>query len=143
MRAHWAEFGRNYYSRHDYEAIDATRRKGWWTICARRCRPARHELRRPRPSPPPTISPTPTRSTPRSATHQGIRVCFASGARIVYRLSGTGTEGATLRVYLERFEPDPPSDEDTQHFLAPLIAIADEVAGIGERTGRADPDVIT
>ena len=81
---------------------------GWWTTCAPACRACRARASAPRPSPPPTISPTPIRSTPRSAQHQGIRLHFASGARIVYRLSGTGTEGATLRVYLERFEPDPP-----------------------------------
>ena len=60
----------------------------------------------------------------------------------MFRLSGTGTEGATLRVYLERFEPEA-VEEDTQAFLAPLIAIADEVAEIRKRTGRAEPDVIT
>ena len=142
VRAHWAEFGRNYYSRHDYEAIDAKKARG---AGGRRCARSWPGLpgttaSAPRRSPPPTISPTPTRSTARSAEHQGIRLHFASGARIVYRLSGTGTEGATLRVYLERFEPER-LDEDTQAFLAPLIAIADEVAGIRQRTGRADPDV--
>ena len=73
---------------------------------------------------------------------QGVRIHFASGSRVVFRLSGTGTEGATLRVYLERYEPSR-IDEDTQAFLAPLIAIADQVAEIGKRTGRSAPDVIT
>ena len=73
---------------------------------------------------------------------QGVRIRFAGGSRIVYRLSGTGTEGATLRVYLERYEPSR-VEEDTQTFLAPLIAIADEVAEIGRRTGRTAPDVVT
>ena len=76
--------------------------------------------------------------------NQGIRVLFADGSRIVYRLSGTGTAGATLRVYIERFEPDPARhDEDTQAILKPLIAVADELAGISARTGRAAPSVIT
>ncbi len=76
--------------------------------------------------------------------HQGIRVMFADGSRIVYRLSGTGTAGATLRVYIERFEPDPSrQDEDTQVALAELITAAGDLAGIHERTGRDRPDVIT
>ncbi len=142
VRAHWAEFGRNYYSRHDYEAIDAKKAQGLVD-----------DLRARLPGLPGTSFGAETVTTaddfaytdPVDASvseHQGIRLHFASGARIVYRLSGTGTEGATLRVYLERFEPTR-LDEDTQAFLAPLIAIADEVAGIGQRTGRADPDVIT
>jgi phosphoglucomutase len=75
---------------------------------------------------------------------QGIRILFEGGARIVYRLSGTGTEGATLRVYLESYEPDPAKhDRDTQMALAPLIRIADQLAQIRERTGREAPSVIT
>ena len=77
-------------------------------------------------------------------TKQGIRIGFDDGARIVFRLSGTGTEGATLRVYLERFEPDPARQgADTQAALAPLIALAERIAGIAERTGRSAPTVIT
>jgi len=75
---------------------------------------------------------------------QGIRIGFADGSRIVYRLSGTGTEGATLRVYLERYEPDPQRQhQDTQAAMAPLIRLADSLAEITARTGRAVPDVIT
>ena len=75
---------------------------------------------------------------------QGVRVGFADGSRIVFRLSGTGTEGATLRVYLERFEPDPAQQGiETQAALASLIAAADELAGIRARTGRSTPTVIT
>ena len=78
------------------------------------------------------------------STKQGIRLLFAGGARIVYRLSGTGTAGATLRVYLERFEPDPAKhDQDPQTALRPLITLADQLAGIAARTGRAAPSVIT
>ena len=72
------------------------------------------------------------------------RIGFDDGSRIVFRLSGTGTTGATLRVYIERFEPDASGhDLDTQQALTDLIAAADELAGIRERTGRAAPDVIT
>ncbi|HHO68162.1 MAG TPA: alpha-D-glucose phosphate-specific phosphoglucomutase, partial [Gammaproteobacteria bacterium] len=73
-----------------------------------------------------------------------IRVLFGDGSRIVYRLSGTGTEGATLRVYLERYEPDTErQQQDTQQALADLIRLADDIAGIRERTGRDRPTVIT
>ena len=76
--------------------------------------------------------------------NQGVRLIFADGSRIVLRLSGTGTSGATLRVYLERYEPDPARhDMDTQEALADLIAAAESLAGIASRTGRAAPDVIT
>ena len=78
------------------------------------------------------------------STAQGIRIGLASGSRIVFRLSGTGTEGATLRVYLERFEADAAKHGvETQQALAPLIALADRLAGIRERTGRERPTVIT
>ena len=78
------------------------------------------------------------------STAQGIRIGLADGSRIVFRLSGTGTEGATLRVYLERFEADPSRhDLPTQDALDGLIRLADELAGIRARTGRAQPTVIT
>jgi len=78
------------------------------------------------------------------STGQGIRIGFDDGARIVFRLSGTGTEGATLRVYLERFEPDPArQDVATQQALGPLIAAAERIAGIRDRTGRDRPTVVT
>ncbi len=69
--------------------------------------------------------------------HQGVRVMFEGGSRIVYRLSGTGTVGATLRVYIERYEP-PTGDlgQDTQAALADLIALSRGLAGIEARTGR-------
>jgi len=77
-------------------------------------------------------------------TQQGVRVFFDDDARIVYRLSGTGTEGATLRIYLERFEPDPArQDAATQGALATLVDIADRVAGVKKRTGRTAPSVMT
>ena len=75
---------------------------------------------------------------------QGIRIGFKDGSRIVYRLSGTGTEGATLRVYIEAYEPDSARHElDTQQALAELISIANALAGIRDRTGREQPTVIT
>ena len=78
---------------------------------------------------------------------RGFDLCavgLTDGSRIVYRLSGTGTGGATLRVYMERYEPDPAKqDLDSQEALAGLIAMADKVAGISKRTGRDKPSVIT
>jgi phosphoglucomutase len=78
------------------------------------------------------------------ATKQGVRIVMTDGSRIVYRLSGTGTEGATLRVYLERYEADPEFLHlPTQQALYPLILIAEQVAGIADWTGRAHPTVTT
>jgi phosphoglucomutase len=76
--------------------------------------------------------------------HQGLRILFADGSRIVLRLSGTGTEGATLRVYLERFELDPAMhDQSPQDAVRDLIETTETLAGIKARTGRAAPTVIT
>jgi phosphoglucomutase len=73
-----------------------------------------------------------------------VRLVFEDGARIVFRLSGTGTEGATLRLYLERYEADPAKlDEPVQQALADLAALADELAGIRQRTGMNAPTVAT
>ena len=72
------------------------------------------------------------------------RILFDDASRIVFRLSGTGTEGATLRLYLERYEPaDGTIDADTDAMLGDLVAAAEAIAGIAARTGRTAPDVIT
>ena len=80
-----------------------------------------------------------------SATqNQGVRVLFEGGSRVVFRLSGTGTECATLRVYLERYEPvDGRLDEETPKMLAALVAAAEAIARITRHTGRSSPDVVT
>ncbi len=76
--------------------------------------------------------------------NQGLRVMFADGARIVYRLSGTGTAGATLRVYIERYEADPAKQfVETQQALSDLIALSHEIAEIERFTQRKTPSVIT
>ena len=78
------------------------------------------------------------------SSKQGIRILFSNGARIVYRLSGTGTEGATLRVYIEQPETDPAKlEQDPQVSLAGLIRLSAEIAQIEQFTGRTAPDVIT
>ncbi len=144
VMSHWAEFGRNYYSRHDYEAIDSNAattlmdhlrgrlgsipgQKVAGLVVAKADDFAYHD---------------PVDGS--ISRNQGIRVMFEGGSRVVFRLSGTGTAGATLRVYLERFEPDPAKHgEETQAALSDLIMAAEELAGISSRTGRAAPDVIT
>jgi len=141
---HWRTYGRNYYTRHDYEEVDAAAANALMAALRDRLATLPGE---------PAAGSTITTADDFSYTdpvdgsvssHQGIRIAFADGGRIVYRLSGTGTAGATLRVYLERFEPDPARQhQDTATALAPLAAAADSLAALHARTGRARPDVIT
>jgi len=144
LRGHWETYGRDYYTRHDYEAIPtavgerlvADLRAGLPTLPGKSFAGLRvtsaddfayHD-------------PTDGSVSPR----QGVRVLFDNGARAVFRLSGTGTEGATLRVYLENFEPDPARHAlDPQGVLASVMQAADAIGGIRERTGREKPDVVT
>ncbi|MCF6209249.1 MAG: alpha-D-glucose phosphate-specific phosphoglucomutase [Gammaproteobacteria bacterium] len=143
MREHWAKYGRNYYSRHDYEGVDAVSAETLMTGLREELKtlPGRQlgQL---------TVATADdfsyTDPVDGSVSRgQGIRIGFSEGSRIVFRLSGTGTEGATLRVYLERFEADPAHhDQDTQQALADLIAIAVDVADIQRLTGRELPTVI-
>jgi phosphoglucomutase len=141
---HWARFGRNYYARHDYEAIDTTKANALMTALesALAGLPGR------------TFGPLTVSVADQFAyvdpvdgsesRNQGVRVMFACGSRIVFRLSGTGTEGATLRVYLERYEtPGGRLGEDTPTMLADLVAAAEAIAGIAAHTGRDAPDVVT
>ncbi|MER8802970.1 alpha-D-glucose phosphate-specific phosphoglucomutase [Mesorhizobium sp. M0998] len=141
---HWAAYGRNYYSRHDYEEVETDRANALVG-----------ELRAKLGSLPGTsVRGMTIASADDFAYHdpvdgsvsknQGIRVLFEGGSRVVFRLSGTGTSGATLRLYVERYEPDKNRhDLDTQEALADLIAAADDIAGIRSHTGRAKPSVIT
>jgi len=144
MAQHWAKFGRNYYSRHDFEAIESTRAEAMM-----------EGLRARLPDLPGQQSHGMTITAADDfaytdpvdgsvSTGQGVRIRFADGSRIVLRLSGTGTEGATLRLYLERFAAGPDGlDLDPQVALAPVIAAAHDLAGIKAHTGRIAPDVIT
>jgi phosphoglucomutase len=144
VREHWATFGRDYYTRHDYEELETApandlmealraklptlpgQRFGGLTIQS--CDDfAYHD-------------PVDESVTPK----QGIRILFAEDARAVFRLSGTGTSGATLRVYLERFEPNTDRHNlPTAEVLAPVAQAAGEIAEIAARTGRGEPSVIT
>ncbi|KGF69549.1 phosphoglucomutase [Hoeflea sp. BAL378] len=141
---HWAEYGRTYYSRHDYEAIDTDQANGLVAALeARLDGLAGHEAGSL------TIEKADsfTYHDPVDGSvsrNQGLRIFFEGGSRLVFRLSGTGTSGATLRVYMERHEPDPARHgQETQDALAPVIAAAESLAGIRGWTGRDAPTVIT
>ncbi len=141
---HWHRYGRNYYSRHDFEAIETDKADAM--IATLRARLA-------------ALPGTKvdglmivaaddfayTDPVDGSASQkQGVRIIFDDGSRIVYRLSGTGTEGATLRVYLERYQPGPDGlQRDPQEALAPIIHAAHQIAQIHAHTGRSQPNVIT
>ncbi|MDD5295627.1 MAG: alpha-D-glucose phosphate-specific phosphoglucomutase [Rhodocyclaceae bacterium] len=144
LRDHWRRFGRNYYSRHDYDGLD--------TAVANDLMNA---LRAALPGLPGSRVGELTVESADDFSYtdpidgsvsskQGLRIGFAGGSRVVFRLSGTGTEGATLRVYLERFEPDPSRhDIEPQEALADIIQAAEALAGIKTRTGREKADVVT
>jgi phosphoglucomutase len=141
---HWQEFGRNYYTRHDYEAVPSEQAQ----TLMQHLQDQLAEL--------PgkkfngnTVSYADNFSYEDPVDHsvasnQGIRIGFESGDRIIYRLSGTGTEGATLRVYIESYEADQNKQhQDTQQALAELIELAGNLAMITDLTGRTAPTVIT
>jgi phosphoglucomutase len=144
VREHWQKYGRNYYSRHDYEGVDSDRAnilvnavqaampnlkgKKFGAYEVAYCDdfsytdPIDHSV----------------------SNNQGIRIGFVDGSRIVMRLSGTGTQGATLRLYLESYEADASKQNiETQTALANLIGIAEEIAQISSNTGMDKPTVIT
>jgi phosphoglucomutase len=141
---HWAIYGRNYYVRHDYEGIDtaaaddlmAALRARLATLAGQRFGALRVERADDFAYTDPTDGSV--------SAHQGVRMLFEGGSRIVMRLSGTGTTGATLRLYLERYEPASGDvHRDPADALADLAQAADEIAGIEARTGKAKPDVVT
>ncbi len=144
VRDHWQTYGRHYYSRHDYEAVDTAAAED-----------VMQHLRVRLPTLPGQRLATLTVEkaddfsytdpVDNSVTdHQGIRIFYTNGARTIFRLSGTGTEGATLRVYLELYEPDPAGhDQELQAALAPVIEAAEVLAEIKTRTGRDAPSVVS
>lgn len=141
---HWERFGRNYYSRHDYEAVEtnaanelmASLRVKLATLVGQ---DLGHYVV--------SFADDFEYTDPIDGSvskQQGVRIVMTNGSRVVFRLSGTGTEGATLRVYLERYEADPKYHHlPTQQALSALILIAEQVAGIADWTGRAHPTVTT
>ena len=144
VRDHWRRFGRNVYSRHDYEAI-ATDKAEILMAGLRQQLPtlAGSSIEGLKISSADDFCYTDPVDGSRSEK-QGVRILLDDGSRVVFRLSGTGTEGATLRVYLERYVADVSLHHvSTQEALAPLIALAEKLARIAELTGRTSPDVIS
>ena len=144
LAEHWTKFERNYYSRHDFETIEASKADAM--IAALRARlgglPGTEVEGMQVTSADDFAYTDPLDGSVSKA--QGVRVMFAGGSRFVMRLSGTGTEGATLRLYLERYVAGPEGlDHDPQEALAPIIRAAHELAGIEGFTGRKGPDVVT
>lgn len=144
VMAHWREYGRNVYSRHDYESIpvdaannvmahiksqfDRLPNQHFGRFTVNRCDDFSY------------LDPI----DGSVSTNQGTRILFTDGSRIVFRLSGTGTEGATLRIYLEAYEPDASKHYlDAQVALAEMIQIALQISQLEEKTGRCTPTVIT
>lgn len=144
VREHWAKFGRNYYSRHDYEEVDAKAAAG----LMQHLRDSFGELKGKQFASLSVESCDDFSYTDpvdgSVTTGQGVRILFEHGTRIVFRLSGTGTVGATLRVYMESYEPDPAKHNvETQQALAQLVQLAEQLGEIRARTGREQPTVIT
>ena len=144
VHEHWQKFGRDIYCRHDYEAIESP-------IANSIVEHLREQL---------TTLPGQSfgeyvvsyadefsYEDPIDGSiskNQGMRVGFENGSRIVFRLSGTGTVGATLRIYIERFEADVTKhDQDAQEALSELIILAEQFCEVKKRTGRTEPDVTT
>ena len=144
VHEHWQKFGRDIYCRHDYEAIESP-------VANSIVEHLREQL-----------STLPGQSFGEYVVgyadefsyedpidgsiskNQGMRVGFVNGSRIVFRLSGTGTVGATLRIYIERFEADVTKhDQDAQEALSELIILAEQFCEVKKRTGRTEPNVTT
>lgn len=144
VRQHWQTYGRHYYTRHDYEGIDSDRanrlieglRRQLPTLPGRSFGPYAVQL-----------SDDFSYRDPIDGSlsqQQGIRIQFSNGSRIVFRLSGTGTHGATLRLYFERYEPDPRQQNwPASQALADEIALAEDIAQVRHYTERNRPSVIT
>jgi phosphoglucomutase len=141
---HWREYGRNYYSRHDYENVSNSAAEG----VMQRVQASFREL---------LGTSVDGRVVSQCddfsytdpiddsvSQHQGLRILFEDGSRIIFRLSGTGTAGATIRIYLEAYEAEPAKQgEDAQQALAGLIRAALNISSIAGLTGRDAPTVIT
>lgn len=144
VHEHWQTFGRDIYSRHDYEAVDSTIAKDIVEHLRSQLSAlpgqlfGEYEV---------SFADEFSYTDPVDgsvSSNQGIRIGFTNGSRIVFRLSGTGTVGATLRIYLERFEPDATNhNQDAQAALVNLINLAEQLCEVKKRTGRSEPDVIT
>ncbi len=144
VREHWRTYGRNYYSRHDYEAIQTAVADALITDLRAALPALQGQTFGKRAV---TVADDFAYTDPVDGSvsaRQGIRIIFDDGARVIFRLSGTGTEGATLRIYLENYEADVlQQDRAAQEALSDLIALAEQLSGVRGRTGMARPTVAT
>jgi len=144
LKDHWLRFGRNYYTRYDYEGVDSDSAEALMSSLRSRVPDLPGETRNGFGI---EYADDFAYTDPVDGSvskNQGIRIGLAGGSRIIYRLSGTGTVGATLRIYLERFEANPEKqDLETADVMAPLVVLALQIADVEGHTGRIKPDVIT
>ncbi len=144
VQNHWAKYGRDYFTRHDYEAVDSANAHKMINQLKEKLPSLTGQV----------IAGVKIKSADdfqyidpidkSETTAQGVRIYLSNGGRIVYRLSGTGTQGATLRVYLDCYEHNPDLlEQDTQEVLSDLISVAEQITSIQKFTGREKPDVIT
>lgn len=142
MKDHWAEFGRNYYTRHDFEAVDTDQANAMVTALRDAITGLKGQS---------FGALTVDWADDYAYTdpvdgsvskNQGIRVVFKGGSRFVVRLSGTGTTGATIRLYLEKLDTAS-FDQDPQAAVADVLSAAHEIMRLKEFTGREKPDVVT
>ncbi|PON62766.1 Alpha-D-phosphohexomutase superfamily [Parasponia andersonii] len=151
VRQHWTTYGRHYYTRYDYENVDAGAAKDLmaYLVKLQSSLPEVNEIVK---GACPDVSKVvhgdefeykdPVDGS--ISKHQGIRYLFEDGSRLVFRLSGTGSEGATIRLYIEQYEKDPSkTGRDSQEALAPLVKVALKLSKMQEFTGRSAPTVIT
>lgn len=142
MQAHWEKFGRNYYSRHDFEAIESDKADAMITALRGALAGIQGQ----------TFGGLTVEAADdyayldpvdgSTSAHQGVRVVFKGGARFVVRLSGTGTSGATLRLYVEKLDLTD-FNQDPQEALADVLKVAHEIIQIESFSGRTAPDVVT
>eukprot|EP00897_Mesotaenium_endlicherianum_P010385 jgi/Mesen1/9375/ME000610S08691 len=147
---HWESYGRHFYTRYDYEGVDAEAAKKLMAhlVSSQADVGALNDI----------AKGTPGVANIKSgdefeyndpvdgsvAKHQGVRFFFEDGSRLIFRLSGTGSVGATIRVYIEQYVSDPAKiGGDAQETLSPLVEVALKVAKLEEFTGRSAPTVIT
>jgi phosphoglucomutase len=142
-KAHWSEYGRNYYCRYDYEGVDKPKALEMMAAIVNNTWAADMEIEGFKLDKVDEFEyHDPIDGS--ISSHQGIRIIFTDGSRIVFRLSGTGVVGATIRMYLEKYEPN--TGElflETAKALENLVAAALDLSKIKEFTGRDEPTVIT
>ncbi|KAL6192560.1 hypothetical protein ACLB2K_033646 [Fragaria x ananassa] len=151
VRKHWSTYGRHYYTRYDYENVDAGKAKELMAslVNLQSSIPEVNKIVKGVRSDVANVAggdefeyKDPVDGS--ISSHQGIRYLFEDGSRLVFRLSGTGSEGATIRLYIEQYEKDPSKiSRESSEALAPLVEVALKLSKMQEFTGRSAPTVIT